>query len=528
MSAYAGIVSDYNDMVQGQINEARGATEEGISDGLARQLENIKEKADEYTEKFSALAEGGIGEIAGLQGLKSTYKAVQDARSKWQKFRGDSSTDGRYLGGRDTADATAERNSLPDDVLGRVRRTLQGDDDLGVGQLERTGITTSRRGELRARAERQRLEQVDEPDVSDVQAQIDAQPPAQEVTIAGGRDDPVNITDDQLDSMVSQARDDVNEGVGVGDAPTSYSVQGIQYGKTGSGADVKRPPVSEPDSSPASNPTLDSEPQVSVSQPSPSTEPIPVSKIGVKASAEEFSARADQSAQAIASVQPDDLKSVVRAKYQALSDEDKQNIASQVRNGEINGDDFQAISDGIDKLRPSRPPPALAEDSPQVQPSTNFLGDIEQAGRSAEASVRGTADPVRFRTAQSEGAQLTAEERGAIQPEFIQGARADLQATARTGLRRLLGFGGAEGEVSGAELLGSIATPIGEAVAVGAGIVSVVDGLVHLFHPPHNTPKPLGHLGNIDPQVSSTLTSKYASAIPTLDNAHEVGGFASF
>ena len=542
MSAYQGIVDEYNDMVRGAVEDSRAAMDEGISDGLATQLERIKEKADEYSEKFSALAEGGIGEIAGLQGLKSTYKAVQDARAKWKKFRGDSDTDARYLGGRNPADAQAEARGLSDETIGRVRATLAGErQPLGA----QTGITTTARGERTARAELRRIEGEAEPDAEpDIQAQIDAQPPAQEINIAG--DDapaPVNnVTDDQIDSMVAQARDDVNEGVGIENAPSGYSVGGIQYGKTGAGADAKSAPVSSAEKNPTTRLTAD-EPDVAVSQPLASTEPIAVSKIGVKKAAEEFSARADQSAQAVASIQPDDLKSVVRAKYQALSGEDKQTIAAKVRGGEIDGNDLQAVGDEIDKLRSggvSRPPPALAaEDVAQPEPSfpEGFAADIEQAGRSAEASVRATADPVRFRTRpqESEGQQITDADRGVFDPEELVGnvggevraAAGGLRQAASSGIRRLLGLGG-EGEVGGLEMLGAAATPVGEAIAVGAGIVSVVDGLVHLFHPPKHSPAPLSKLGDLTPQVNQQITSKFASAIPTIDTPHEVGGFASF
>lgn len=534
MSAYQGIVDEYNDMVRGTIEDARSAMDEGISDGLATQLEAIKEKADEYSEKFSALAEGGIGEIAGLQGLKSTYKAIQDARAKWKKFRGDSNTDARYLGGRNAADAEAEARGLSDETIGRVRATLAGErQPLGA----QTGITTTPEGEATRRAELQRLEreqQTAEPDIEPDEP--DAPPPAQEINIAG--DDapaPTNeVTEDQIDSMIAQARDDVDEGVGRQAAPDSYQVGGVRYGKTGAGADAKSAPVSSAEKNPTTRLTAD-EPDVAVSQPLASTEPIQVSKIGVKKAAEEFSARADQSAQAVASVQPDDLKSLVRTKYKALSAENQQDIAARVRRGEIDGDDLEAVNAEIDKLRPA--PAAAAE--PQVQPASDFLGDIEQAGRSAEASVRATADPMRFRTRQpqlSEGQQITDADRGVFDPEALVGdvggevraAAGGLRQTAVSGIRRLLGLGG-EGEgISGLEMLGAAASPVAEAVAVGAGVVSVVDGLVHLFHPPKHAPTPVSHLGDITPQVSQNLTSKFASAIPTIDTPHEIGGFASF
>lgn len=537
--AYQGIVQEYNNMIQSQIQDARAAADEGISDGLAKQLEAIKEKSDEYSEKFSALAEGGLGEIAGLQGLKTTYKAIQDARAKWRKFRGDGEDDrmvggdSRYLGG----DGSADVSELPDDVVGRVRQVLgrtPGTDELEVGQLQRTGIVTSPEGEARIRSAQQQLEREQRAEARRAGAEADEETDVprgdvaeEEDIIIGEREKPFNITEDQIDSMVNQARDDIDEGVGRQAAPDSYSVGGVRYGKTGSGADVKSARVSEADQNPTAR-ALPDEPQVAVSQPLASTEPIQVSKIGVKKAAEEFTARADQSAQAVASVQPDDLKSVIRAKYKALSADKQQDISQRVDSGEIDGNDLEAVNAELDKLRP--PPAAAAE--PQLSFPQGFASDIEQMGRSVEASVRATADPIRFRPRQpqSEGAQLTAEERGAIEPEFVQEAPSvtqDVAATARRGLGRLFGLG-EEGEVGGLEMLGAAAAPVAEAVAVGAGIVSVVDGLVHLFHPPHNTPKPLGHIADINPAINQTLTSKYASAIPTVDSAHEVGGFASF
>ena len=42
MSAYQGIVDEYNDMVRGAVEDSRSAMDEGISDSLATQLERIK------------------------------------------------------------------------------------------------------------------------------------------------------------------------------------------------------------------------------------------------------------------------------------------------------------------------------------------------------------------------------------------------------------------------------------------------------------------------------------------------------
>jgi hypothetical protein len=530
MAGYQGIVSEYNQLVQSQIEDARAAADEGISDGLAKQLEAIKEKSDEYAHKFSALAEGGLGEIAGLQGLKTTYKAVQDARAKWRKFRGDGEDermvggDSRYLGG----DGSADVSELPDDVVGRVRQVLgrtPGSDPLEVGQLQRTGIVTSPEGETRIRSATLQLQREQEEDARRAGAEADEETDVprgdvgqeEEITIAGERPtEPAEITEDQIDSMVAQARDDIDEGVGRQAAPDTYDVGGVQYGKTGSGADVKSARVSEADQNPTAR-ALPDEPQVAVSQPLASTEPIQVSKIGVKKAAEEFTARADQSAQAVASVQPDDLRSLIRSKYKALSADKQQDISQRVDSGEIDGNDLEAVNRELDKLRP---PPAQAAPEPAPAPEPEPAPLPEQEVRVVPRQPQ-----------ESEGAELTAEERGAIEPEFVQEAPSlseNVAATARSGLRRLLGLGGEEGEVSGLEMLGAAASPVAEAVAVGAGIVSVVDGLVHLFHPKHNAPKPLGHIGVLDPSVNQSLTSKYASAIPTVDTAHEIGGFASF
>ena len=71
--SYAMMVDEYNELVRQQVSASEEAEQSGISNEMESKLEQWKERADEYSHKFQALSEGGIGELAGMSGLKNTY-----------------------------------------------------------------------------------------------------------------------------------------------------------------------------------------------------------------------------------------------------------------------------------------------------------------------------------------------------------------------------------------------------------------------------------------------------------------------
>lgn len=91
--AYSMMVDEYNELIRQQVSASADAEESGISNEMDSKLEQWKERADEYSHKFSALAEGGIGELAGMSGLKNTYNKFTETRKKFKKFMGDGEND---------------------------------------------------------------------------------------------------------------------------------------------------------------------------------------------------------------------------------------------------------------------------------------------------------------------------------------------------------------------------------------------------------------------------------------------------
>jgi hypothetical protein len=74
-----------------------------------------------------------------------------------------------------------------------------------------------------------------------------------------------------------------------------------------------------------------------------------------------------------------------------------------------------------------------------------------------------------------------------------------------------------------------VAGPIGEAIGAVAGIFTSIDGLIHLFHHKQAAVPQVRNLGNMAPEINTQVTSKFSSAIPTIDSAQEVSGaIASF
>ena len=142
--AYAGMVSEYNDMLTQQKVASEQAEESGISDNLNRSLDEWSQKATEYSHKFSALAEGGVSELMGFEGLKNAYSSFKKHQEKYDKWKGDAPSAGDKL---DPAydGITSEGKSLSKDVLDRVN-TLKNESlgSLGgskkVVQLENTSI----------------------------------------------------------------------------------------------------------------------------------------------------------------------------------------------------------------------------------------------------------------------------------------------------------------------------------------------------------------------------------------------------
>lgn len=501
--AYAGMVQEYNDMVSQQVNASEQAEESGVSDSLSKNLEEWKERADEYSHKFSALAEGGVGEIMSMAGLSKAYESYQ----KYQKLYGDAQASVRKIDPRFDGVPKAEPTdpSLPDDVLERVRR-LKNEPFEDVGDVAQLRGTRAPRFDESLLDPIDRLPtqpSIDEPAESFRNPAFDS--PAEEVNIARPQeadDTPrgeADLTQDDIDALVDRNLADLSQGVGREAAPlTTTDASGITYGKTGTGGDVAEQRLAL--ASREDQPQLGAVERFQLTQ----QDPIDVQRLGVRGAAQEFSARAQPQ-----QISVDDIK----AQYKQLDRVNRNELKQKVDSGQLDADDLPSIQAEIQSRlqatggpAPSRPPPALPDYQTEVR-------QVKQAEPTLdEPDIKPVAEPDAPQLAEPVERQL-----GTEASDFVESA----------GQR-------SEGLVSKAvssfatdEEIGSLFGPVGETLGALAGAVSTIDGLFHLFH--HQTPSLAApsNLGNLTPQMNTNLTSKYASSIPTIDSAQQVSAAVS-
>ena len=172
----------------------------------------------------------------------------------------------------------------------------------------------------------------------------------------------------------------------------------------------------------------------------------------------------------------------------------------------------RAAAPQLEQRLGGRPPPAQsAEEEDEIQPAEP---DIPAAQRQTyETRIRAAAEPVVSDAVDS--VPKTNAVSDIVGDAVGDTVKSVTEKSATTGLEEI-------GEKFGAsEMLGAIAGPIGEGLATAAGIFTAVDGLVHVFNHSASPVPTVKSIGNLAPEISTSFTSKYASAIPTVDSQHQ-------
>jgi hypothetical protein len=163
-----------------------------------------------------------------------------------------------------------------------------------------------------------------------------------------------------------------------------------------------------------------------------------------------------------------------------------------------------------------RPAPARAEEEEEEDEIKPVEPDIPPAQRQTYQTRTRPAQPRETSGSDAvDSAPKTSAVSDAVGDAVGDTVKSVAEKSATTGLEEI-------GEKFGAgEMLGAIAGPIGEGLATAAGIFTAVDGLVHIFNHSASPVPTVKSIGNLAPEISSSFTSKYASAIPTVDSAHQ-------
>ena len=152
------------------------------------------------------------------------------------------------------------------------------------------------------------------------------------------------------------------------------------------------------------------------------------------------------------------------------------------------------------RTRPAQPrPTATAESDDLPKPDTSF--EEFESSYNTKAAVTDAVD--------------SAPKTNAVGDAVGDTVKSIAEKSATTGVEDIAEKFGA------GEMLGAVAGPVGEALATAAGIFSAVDGLVHVFNHSASPVPTVKSIGNLTPEISTSFTSKYASAIPTVDSQHQ-------
>lgn len=519
--AYSMMVGEYNDLIREQKDSAETAQEAGVSDDIQTGLEEWKERADEYSHKFTALAEGGLAEVASMTGLKASYQGFLKVRKKYKKYMGDGASDAHVnpTGSTIKPGGELDLEGLSNDVLDFV----PGDMKTAAGQLVNKAKSALTKVKGVADSAGTKAAKVIDPSRAGSQAPVN---------VDGGD---ASLTGDDLDNIISRNLADVNEGVGRQAQNLTQRVSGITYGKTGAGADIADAGGAAAPRSASLADQLQNMRQSlrgtavegAGSNAVSSVNPIDVGKIGVKktitkieggaldnklipkpagptptALGPTFARQADADL-----AQKTQLQASLKEKFAQLPKEDRQKLIQKQNEGQLPQESVGELQD-LDAQISSR----LKQVSQTQAQTGDFLAGIEQRGKSVAADVRATA-----------GVKPPAPD-----PEQEVGEPVEKSAV-KVGEKAVEKEGEDVGEKFAAdEAIGSVAGPIGEAIGAVAGIFSTIDGLVHLFHhKKQSLPQVNQNIGT--PEINTQITSKFSSAIPTIDSAQEVSGaIASF
>ena len=529
--AYSMMVDEYNELIRQQVSASADAEESGVSNEMESKLEQWKERADEYSHKFSALAEGGIGELAGMSGLKNTYSKFTETRKKFKKFMGDGENADQVNPAGSTLNPAQALDKLTSgelsDLIPQSSKDAVGNLVNAVKSVKQKVVDTVSKA----------------PDLA--RATITDPAKAGAVAVKDSSLGDVNLSADDLDDIVRRNLADVNEGVGREAGALVQNVHGINYGKTGAGADlIADAQQSTSFSAPANlRQSLRAvQGEVSGAVKTSASQPIDVGRLGVKATAKEFDARTEPVAQGIMQqganppnalyLQIESAQSKLKETFQQLPSEDRARVIKAQGRGELPQEslsDLQNLQSQFDERLSS-----IAEQRSGV---SDLLGSVAQSDKSAQ--VQATADvkpPSTEIIAGQKDAGVGAVAETNIDDavrggqELVSAGKEAVETAGDVGKTALKEAGESIGEKIGAEeLAGSTLGVVGEAIGSVAGIFTAVDGLIHLFHHKQSALPQVRSVGDMAPEINTSVTSKFSSAIPTIDSAQEVSGaIASF
>ena len=534
--SYAMMVDEYNELIRGQVSQSEEAEESGISNEMDSKLQQWKERADEYSHKFTALAEGGIGELAGMSGLKNTYSKFTETRKKFKKFMGDGENASQVNPTGTTTDPGQVLDTLTNleesDLIPQGSKDVVGSLVNAVKSVKQKVVDTVSRA----------------PDLA--RATLTDPTRAGAVAVKESSVGDVNLSADDLDDIVRRNLADVNEGVGREAGALVENVHGINYGKTGAGADLiadaqQSTSFSAPANLRSSLRAVEGEVGGAVKT-TPSA-PIDVGRIGVKATAKEFDARTrpppalaegimqqGPSPPSALDLQIQSAQEKLKDTFKQLPPEDRQRVIRAQGRGELpqeSLEDLQSLQSQFDER--------LSGLAQQRAGIGDFLGGIEQGGKSVTAGVQATKDVkppsteiIAGQDDASRGAVAETNIDDAVRggQELVSAGKEAVETAGDIGKTALKEGVESIGEKIGAEeLAGSTLGVVGEAIASVGGIFTAVDGLIHLFHHKQSAMPQVRSIGNMAPEINTSVTSKFSSAIPTVDSAQEVSGaIASF
>jgi len=579
----SGFYGSETDRINQAIEENRNYNIENIGSLLSEEqqsnLANWKETADEYAHKYSALAEGGGAEIAGALGLEGGYKAVKKMKTLYDGVQARKKAVREAQQEREGRGELSNMNNDPDgfpsvdearEESSSVRQSLsdrfgsQADkkavDDLTKAEDQPLTAEEKEAGERL----KSQLPEEDAGGARPAEADIvDSQPVADPAAAAGGE------TSDFSNFVARQ----VAEGnISSGDLGSALRARGARAGVRDQLSEAeKNPSGTFDDSLKVINPEESVEPAAGARFSTTYSDAISnEDMLGRTVSAQQTDPQLAIRSNGVpleALDKPDDsfggaeftapeggsLSSKVVVSRDPAENPFARPVAGEARNtgGELT--DFSGAGNiGDAGTQDIRPPPAQAARSGDIPdiPDAPDLGDVvatarnvaADAGQAVKTGVQAAQEGASYASQLGQKAFTSLAERGqSIKAgfqnvkDFINKTPSELEDAGQT-LAETAGKTVAKGAVeagvdTGVEtglatsdaILGAV--PVVGEVALGiTGLISVGEGLYHLFHHKSKAPAapnlPSSGLPASDPTAG--LTSKFASALPSIDSSAEV------
>lgn len=521
-----------------------------LSEEQQSNLAGWKEKADEFAHKYTALAEGGGAEIAGALGLEGGYKAVKKIKGLYDNVQKRKSA----LKQKQQQDA---ENALPDES--NLNDDPEGFPSAEEARSETTDLRQSLSDRFSGKATETRIKKLTEaedspPDDAGFRADAEAT-----------RDQADQALKDRQESELASGDTPAEEG-GTADIRQSLS---DRFQSQADDTDIANLTKAEAEIDPFSAPAGGQAP--APAQPAPAQ---PEAVADVDAPAEQAGARfsttyssaVDPETALSRTVASQNISDPLTIRVNRLPDPAKM-VGREFATDEGGGTVSQNIVVSSD---PAVNPFARTAQA-QAQQAQDAVQQAQQAGGKAVSQAQDAVDQ-----AQQAGSQALAQGNQAVDQAvstgrdvvntanqtisegktFLQGQLENLQARGRSirqGFQNVKDFvnktpseledlgtqatktvattAGEVGGEAGGELAGMATTdavlgavPVVGELALGiTGLVSIGEGLYHLFHhkdtPPPAPTLPQVHLATSNP--SAGLTQKFASSLPSLDSSAE-------